>query len=547
MLNMTRITNFATTSRAIKCSLACGLVCAAGLASPALGALPIGQDGWSQLVPAEDTKFFFVSSSTGNDANSGRTPADPVRSLARAKQLMSDSSNDWMLLKRGDTWNESFGSWNFSGKSADEPVVISSYGDAEQRPTISPLNDLGIQTGFGREVNHVAIIGIRFIANRPEHLSKSGIRWLSSGEGLVIEDCYIEGFKDNIIVQGTGVFEDVSIRRSVIVDSYSTAGHSQGLFVKNVEGIVVEENIFDANGDNPDVPAAEGDGFNQNVYIQVGVTGVEFSGNITSNGPGAGVQIRSGGIARDNLIYQNSLGMRFGYTELDWPAQYATGTIEGNVIIGGDMIGANQGIGLWVERFKDTVVQNNVILNSGDGINNIGIILAGYGEAFILQSNVVHNWTNGTSGHSLKSTIRAGDGSAVMNNIWSMASSPHVVTVNHSENLQFLSNTSFVEHDRNDLFVVDGSPLRFNQWKDHSITVGEEMDPVTLPDAGRSLADYAHSLGYEDEQDFLDHARAMSRSSWDSALTGAAAARFIRQGYISDSFATGGAFGNTGE
>ncbi|MBL4591965.1 MAG: right-handed parallel beta-helix repeat-containing protein [Phycisphaerales bacterium] len=543
MLNLLPHTN-STRSRAAKLSIACCLIAATGLATPAMATVPIGPNGWSQLKPAQDTKFVFVSSSVGNDANDGRTPLAPVRSLARAKQLMSDFSSDWMLLKRGDTWYESMGSWNFSGKSENAPVVISSYGDGNQRPTINPLNALGIQTGFGREVNHVAIVGIRFIANRPEHNSKSGIRWLSSGEGLLIEYCYIEGFKDNIIVLGSGVFEDVTIRRSVIVDSYSTAGHSQGLYVKNVQGLLIEENVFDSNGDNPDVPDSEGNGFNQNVYLQVGVTGVQFLGNITSNGPGAGVQLRSGGIAKNNLIYQNSLGMRFGYTELEWPAQYASGIIEGNVILGGDMIGAEQGIGLWVERFKDTVIQKNVIANSGDGVNNVGIILAGYGEAFILQHNVVYNWTNGSVGHSLKSSIRAGQGSAIMNNIWSMEHSPHVVSVRYSENLQFLSNTSFVDSQRNDLFTVDGSALGFGQWDDLDMTAGEEMDPVTLPDAGRDLGDYARSLGYADEQDFLNHARSMSRSNWDPKLTGTEATRFIRDGYLSTSFSTGGVFGN---
>ncbi len=527
-----------TIARTTRLAIVSGLLAAAGLATPAIAEYDLNEDGWTIIQPFADTQFVFVSSSEGNDSNSGRTPTTAVRTLARAKQLMRDNSTDWMLLKRGDTFAESFGSWSYSGRSASEPVVITTYGDAEERPIISPPSGHGIQTGYGREISYVAIVGLRFVADRPEHESKTGIRWMSSGEGLLIENCTIEGFKDNITIQGTGVFEDVIIRRSVIVDSYAASGHSQGLFVKNVTGVLLEENIFDANGDNPDVPGATGSGFDQNVYLQVGVTDVVFRGNITSNASGAGAQLRSGGIAVDNLFYQNSLGIRFGYAELEWPEQYASGRIDGNVFLGGQLRGtARQGVGMWIERFKDTVVQRNVVANVGEGVNSVAINLAGFGEAFLLQGNVTHNWSTDSAGHSLKSFIRAGTGSTIMSNVWSMEDTPKLVTVRYSENISFISNTSFADASSTSLFTIDGSAMGYSQWENNPLTDGESMGPLNLPDAGRDLGDYARYLGLADEQAFLDHARSMSRANWDSRFTGAAAADYIRDGYLMGSFA----------
>lgn len=539
-MSPTHMNEQASLLRIAQRTLACSLLAVSGFASSAIADLQVNSDGWTVIQPATDTQFIFVSSSEGSDSNSGRTPNAPVRTLAHAKQLMRDNSSDWMLLKRGDVWDEAFGSWNFSGRSEDEPVVITTYGDASERPIIRPGDAHAIQTGFGREVNNVAIVGIRFEADMQDNGGKIGIRWLSSGEGLLIEDCYIRGFKDNIIIQGTGTFEDVVIRRSVIVDSYSNSSHSQGLFAKDVTGILLEENIFDSNGENLSVSGAVGTGFNQNIYLQVGVLDAVLRGNIASNGPAAGAQLRSGGVAEDNLFYQNSLGLRFGYRELNWPEQYASGRIEGNVVLGGDLTGTEQqGIGLWIERFKDTVVQRNVVANSGEGNENVAINLSGYGEAFIIQGNVTHDWTNGSNGHGLKSFIRPGEGSVIMHNTWSMEESPKLVTVKYTENIQFLGNESFSTTNTSGQFSVGGAVMSFDQWENQSFTDSESHGSVDLPDAGRDLDDYARSIGLDNADAFIEHARKMSRGNWDSRFTGEAAARYIRDGYLTGSFADG--------
>src|SRR5690606_7843356 len=99
----------------------------------------------------------------------------------------------------------------------------------------------GITGKSGVDVSNVAITGVKIIGNRPDQGSATGILWLSTGANFLVEDCYIDGFKDNVVCQPVnGGFRDFAIRRSVIVDAWSTDGHSQGLYVSGTTGVRIE-------------------------------------------------------------------------------------------------------------------------------------------------------------------------------------------------------------------------------------------------------------------------------------------------------------------
>ena len=93
---------------------------------------------WSEAEPSIDTRIVYVSSSQGNDGHSGLSINDPVASLQIAKGLLRDGFPDRMLLKRGDFWNEGFGTWVLSGRSENEPMIIGAYGSGTQRPHLQP-------------------------------------------------------------------------------------------------------------------------------------------------------------------------------------------------------------------------------------------------------------------------------------------------------------------------------------------------------------------------------------------------------------------------
>src|SRR5688500_5144604 len=93
--------------------------------------MSVSQDGggWTVVMPSADSRVIHVSSSAGDDANTG-SESSPVKTLARGRGLLRDGMPDHLLLKRGDVWYESLGGtrWSLSGRDADEPMYLGAYG-----------------------------------------------------------------------------------------------------------------------------------------------------------------------------------------------------------------------------------------------------------------------------------------------------------------------------------------------------------------------------------------------------------------------------------
>lgn len=517
-------------ARRLMTGLALGILLAAGTPSDAY-AQTYNSAGWTILQPSPDTRFVFVSSSEGNDANNGRSPAQPVRTLARAKQLMRNGHPDWMLLRRGDTWTESFGNWPNSGRSETERTVIASYGESDARPRLLLTDTTGIASPYQQNTSFVAIVGIHFQANRPNATAARGIRWLSTGRDLLIEDCFIEGFKDNITIEGQGDgFKEVALRRNIIVDSWSSEGHSQGVYISRTTSVLFEENVVDRNGWNPDVPGAEANTFKQNIYVQSGVTGVVFRGNITSRAAAAGVQLRSGGIAVDNLLYANPMGMRFGYpTE----GNVATGEIRNNVVLGGPLPRYDGGFGIWTERMNNVEVSGNVIAHGPSGDRDvIAFTLGGFASNVMFQGNVVYKWESPTNGTALKTSSSDNTNTKFYNNIWSPANaSLGLIDLRHPEGIQFDDNLLINVPSDVRTFKAGTARLNLANWNALPTVGTDQPHPYAFVDPQRDLAAYARHLGLTDEASFLAAARQLSRRNWRPELTGAAASEWIRAGY----------------
>ena len=187
---------------------------------------------------------------------------------------------DWLLLKKGDVWtNEQIGCFHQFGRSAREPLLISSYGSGS-RPLLKTDGAGGICSvgGAGRGVDFVALVGIEFYAYTRDPSSRdfnasgvrreqSGGRFLNPNRWLLIEDCKFSFYTDNLVFE-LGPVQYVALRRNVIVDSYSTSSHSQGLLANNIISLLIEENVFDHNGWNESVPYASPTIFNHNLYLQ---------------------------------------------------------------------------------------------------------------------------------------------------------------------------------------------------------------------------------------------------------------------------------------
>jgi len=185
--------------------------------------------GWTVFTPSADTRVVFVSSSGGDDHNDGLSPARPKRSIAAGQARLRHGSPDWLLLKRGDVWQENLGQWKKSGRSLDEPMLVSSYGQGSARPLLQTGSVGGISTGAGggspAHIDDLAVVGLHLQANGFSGVGDCvGAQMLQPSSHLLIEDCVFEGYSTNLVFQGYGGrHSDFRLRRSVIATSRPSA------------------------------------------------------------------------------------------------------------------------------------------------------------------------------------------------------------------------------------------------------------------------------------------------------------------------------------
>src|SRR5262249_28330623 len=149
---------------------------------------------------------------------------------------------------------------------ASERMLVSSFGSGP-RPRL--------RTGVGNGIdnftqgNHVAIVGIHFWADAYDGSqgTNRGVQWLGSPSDFLLGDCYVPGYETNVVIMGTaGRQANVAVRRNVIVDAYNTLNtNSEGLYADSIDGLVVDENVFDHNGWRDDVPGSDPTWYRRNV------------------------------------------------------------------------------------------------------------------------------------------------------------------------------------------------------------------------------------------------------------------------------------------
>jgi hypothetical protein len=509
--------------------------------------------GWTIFTPSNDTRTIYVSSSQGNDSNNGLTTSTPKRTIAAGKSLLRTTFPDWLLLKCGDTWDESLGEWEGkSGRSNAERMLISTYGTGD-RPLLRTGSSMGVELlNHNNTSSHIAFVGIHFWANtyNGSNGSPNGINWIDESDGLLVEDCMFQAYCVGMVVQGYPVpmrHTNVSIRRNVVVDSYSTAGvYSQGLYMSACDNVLIEENLFDRNGWNDNVPGSTPSWFLHNVYIQDGNTGVVFHGNITAGTDG--VQLRTGGDVEDNLFLRNAIALNYGVGNT--PAlQGITGTVRNNVVDDGGDIGTNgasQGPRGWAFRFSNVAqatVERNVIANNVHGhsprvimmepANGVGGIVRGV-QNTTFDNNVFYNW-----GGSIRIY---GNQSQYVNdqfnqNIYQELSDSGVL-MDHED---ATSVTAF--HAATNVFYNAVRPQStWMQVGSGNTSLATWMADVQdtssigqlhqFPDPSRTIATYHGSIGgtatYEA---FLAEARLQSKAYWRPAYTADAVNQYIRAGF----------------
>src|SRR5262249_36097084 len=266
----------------------------------------------------------YVSASLGNDTNSGLSQNAPVKTIGKAKSLLRDGFPDWMLLKRGDTFYSGFDQWSKSGRSSTEPMLVGTYGTGA-RPVMKTGANPGVFM-ITNPVNYIDFVGIHFYAQTRDPNSSEftgidgsgGFQWIAPTQGFLLEDCVFQDYKGGIVVEGPGTRTNVQLRRNIVIDSYTvndtttSQGNSEGIYVSNTNGIVLDGNIVDHNGWNEMVSGAGERVFNHNIYIYSDSANVVVKNNIISRGSNFGLQMRAGGDVVNNLFIDNADHLSYG-------------------------------------------------------------------------------------------------------------------------------------------------------------------------------------------------------------------------------------------
>lgn len=506
-------------------------------------------EGFTTFTPSADSRVVYVSSTDGNNANDGLDPSRPVRTIAAGMALLRDQMPDFLLLKRGDVWDEPIGRWVKRGRSATERMVISTYGSAAARPLLRCGSSNGFQrvggTGSPTSLDNIALMGIAFWANtRNGSEWAEGVSWIGAGRNILVEDCEFRNFHYNLSIEGEGdgVFNFV-IRRNVIVDAFSTtAGHSQGIYAYKVNGFTIEENVIDTNGWKRDLTAAPTI-FNHNLYCHGYVSNMTFRGNISTWASSHGSSVNMDCLIENNFYAKNAVNI--------W-VRTAPSTVRNNVVMDAkDIDSANpRGMGMEVgPTWPDApnpppgpaLVEGNIFAHS----HSVGAAHAiatnsnqqAQNSTMTIRNNIVYNW----NGHPLSinntNTTRY-DQVFVQNNTFVEPTSGRelinfqIPTLDRTR-FTFSGNTYSSGAPGAVLFKIDERPQTPSQWMAASGETGVVNATVSFVDPNRTAGTYNASMGGTATLDgFLAQARLQSSRNWRPAYTAAALNDYIRAGFV---------------
>jgi hypothetical protein len=225
----------------------------------------------------------------------------------------ASTTSNHLLFERGYTYdNLNTGQFivrGASGESELHPLYVGAWGDGP-KPVIPQY-----QMIFQNVTSNLVIQDIHF----------AGGLTLLDGNNIIFDN--VTFTKDGLTVQNSF---GVTVRNSEFYDIYiedprnSTEtwnpswNKCQGLFVGNVDGVLVENNFFDMIAWEKDYRtdgSTEGgmppNMFNHNMYLDQNNTDLTLRDTISMRASSWGAQVRSGGFIEDNLFLDNNAGFSF--------------------------------------------------------------------------------------------------------------------------------------------------------------------------------------------------------------------------------------------
>lgn len=384
-----------------------------------------GSGGWVPLVPVvgspnldDDTRILYVSSTEGRDMRRYRwyAPSDPevgddptmpvgeieaYRTVQQAMAYLRSDKPDWILVRRGDVFENEVLAWARSGAAPDRPMVLGAWGEPTDRDRPRPVIRTGRGGGLvarGRHPRrHVVVTGLRFEPMDDDARSGPAIDWSAAGGGVVLEDVQVEGYVRGVRLAAPsrgGELAGVRLSRVQLLGPPSGVARSVGVEVEGARDVRIESSLFTAS------LAAASSGHVHVAFDAAGL-GAAVVDCAFIGGAAIACDQSAGGEHRGNLHAGATVALRFGPSSDDGrpangDAVTAGGGVVANNVIRADAMGpAIEGlVGIRLRDVDGVEVRGNVLAAGVAGTNAAAIELAGRHRDVRVERNRVAAWSS---------------------------------------------------------------------------------------------------------------------------------------------------------
>jgi hypothetical protein len=519
--------------------------------------------GFTVVTPSSDSRLIYVSSTGSDTLNTGLSPSSPYASISKAYGLLRNGYPDWILFRRGDTFTGNFPKFADSGRSQQEPMVVTDYGDTSLP---RPVFDSGANNAFvtGPSNQYLDVIGINFTSSTRNPSSPNfngqgqgnyGFDDTGGTNNLLIEDCSFSYFTFDI--QFTGYYaacNNITIRRNEILDAYSdnTTAHSSGMYADTVNGLTIQDNVFDHNGWNTSVSGATATIYNHNCYLHSSNNSVVVTNNVFADGSSFGLQARAGGVVDNNVFINNAHAMSYGLVNgATTKAGGVSGEMIGNVFLPDRNDPSGWGFGAVIGNLKpggNTVISNNIFAN-GNGPQAALYFQPGQSVAnptqevglnsVTVSNNIVYDWGFGLYISSLYVPGSTGANGftavTIKNNVFNNNVAGRIILHGpaFSSSNETWSGNSYASTGSSAIhwFQLQGVDTAFSTWQSAHEPTAISGVPAYV-DPTRSVSSYMASKGLTTTlAAYISGLRAQSATNWNSVYFASSIGGYIQAGF----------------
>ncbi len=296
---------------------------------------------------------YYVDATNGNDSNSGVSMSSPWKTINKVNS-QKFLPGDFILFKRGETFNSSNGIIVSNSGKLGKPITFSAYGIGT-KPIIQS-NGYGIQLAYNN-YNYITIEYLHFVGNS----THMGILFANT-YGIIIQYCEINGFYSGALA---GAARNAIVRYNKFDHNYP----DHGIYLSGLcDSVIIENNEFAYN-------EAAGIHFNSDVSGNT-VTNCIVRYNTIHNNVGAGIANTA---LNNSEIYYNVFYNNGGYSlQID-------SRTDGSQ--GGSLVYSNDN-----KIYNNTFINNATFVNNGSTITpGVELVITHYNARNEVRNNIFFN------------------------------------------------------------------------------------------------------------------------------------------------------------